>query len=120
MLKKLVEPVEVPKQQIPPAINDRAKNSNRPSDPIDPGQKESIPPAADPPEEPVQPAAPDPGDSPLEDYVDKEEAPTGNGSNEHERKISQLSDEFTNTARRKLEREGLSSGKATFNRSQIR
>ena len=90
MSKKLAEPVEIPKQQIPPAINDCARNRNRPSDPIDPGQKESIPPTTDPSEEPVQPAAPDPDNSPLEDYVDEEEAPTGDESSddEHERKMA--------------------------------
>ena len=91
MLKKIVEPAEVPKQQTPPAIHDRARNCTRPSHPINPGQNESTaPPAADPPEEPVQPAAPDPDDSPLEDYVDEEEAPTGDESSddEHERKMA--------------------------------
>ena len=57
MLKKPVEPVEVPvktpEQQAPPAANDRAKNGDQPPDPIDPGRKEPIPTDADPVAKPV-------------------------------------------------------------------
>ena len=114
MLKKPVEtaeiPVKDPKRQIPPFINNRAKNRDLPSDPIDPGRKESITPATDTHEEPVQPAAPDPVESPCKDYVDDDESPTKNESSddeEHERKMEKLSNEFLNFVRQKQEQEGL-------------
>ena len=67
MLRKPVEPVEVPiepqEQQAPSAANDCAKRGDKPPDPIDPGRKEPV-------VKPVQSATPKPVESPLRDYVD--------------------------------------------------
>ena len=61
MLKKPVEPAKIPdkdpKRQLPPFINNRAKNKDLPPDPINAGRKESVTPATDTREEPVKPAA---------------------------------------------------------------
>ena len=114
MLKKPVEPAKIPdkdpKCQLPPFINNRAKNKDLPPDPINTGRKESVTPATDTHEEPVKPAAPDPVEPPLDDYVHDDESPTKKESSddeEHERKMEKLSDDFLNFVNQKQEQEGI-------------